>query len=188
MTPPRSPEDSSNNSIDVTANDTDDDGDTLTVQSASAANGTATPSGGSISYTPDPDYNGADTITYVVSDGNGGTDSATVAVTVTPVNDAPVADDQTVSTEEDTAASITLGRERRRRRYSDVYDKSEPQARKRFGDGHGSCRMSLTRRMTTSVVSDTFTFTGRTTATTNSRHGDRDHQRIVGRRSAHRRR
>jgi hypothetical protein len=86
-------EDSVDNVIDVVANDTDADGDTLTVSAASAANGTATPSGGSVLYTPNPDYFGADTINYTVSDGNGGTDDAVVAVTVGPISDPPTAVD-----------------------------------------------------------------------------------------------
>jgi hypothetical protein len=102
-------EDSSNNLIDVTANDTDDDGDSLSVIAASAANGTAAPSAGNVSYTPNPDFSGADTINYTISDGNGGTDTATVAVTVTAVNDAPVIIGLTspLSTPED--QSITIG-------------------------------------------------------------------------------
>ncbi|WP_197275892.1 Ig-like domain-containing protein, partial [Vibrio coralliirubri] len=57
-------------------------------------------------YTPNGDYNGSDTITYTISDGNAGTDTATIAVTVTPVNDGPVANDDTaITTDEDTAVS-----------------------------------------------------------------------------------
>jgi hypothetical protein len=86
-------EDSEDNVINVTANDTDVDDDTLTVTSATASNGTATPSGGNVLYTPDADYFGPDTINYTVSDGNGGTDSATVSVTVASVEDPPEAFD-----------------------------------------------------------------------------------------------
>ena len=46
-------------------------------------------SDGSFDYTPDANFNGADSFTYIVDDGNGGTDSATVAITVNPVNDDP---------------------------------------------------------------------------------------------------
>ena len=96
-------------SIDVLANDSDPDGDTLTISNVSdPANGTATIVGGEIVYTPDPDFNGTDTITYTVSDGNGNTDTATVTVTVNPVNDAPVAADDTASTDEDTPVTIDV--------------------------------------------------------------------------------
>ena len=76
--------------IAVLANDTDPDGDTLTVTQANAANGVVVINpDGTISYTPNADFNGTDTITYTISDGEGGFSVATVTVTVTPVNDAP---------------------------------------------------------------------------------------------------
>ncbi|WP_457747610.1 beta strand repeat-containing protein, partial [Sulfurimonas sp.] len=46
-------------------------------------------SDGTLSYTPNANYNGSDTITYSVSDGNGGSATSSVAVTVNAVNDAP---------------------------------------------------------------------------------------------------
>ncbi|MCK5647375.1 MAG: Ig-like domain-containing protein, partial [Gammaproteobacteria bacterium] len=79
------PEDSSATIIDVLANDTDLDGDTLTVDSVTQpANGTVTLVNGEITYTPNPDYNGSDSFTYIISDGNGGTDTATILINVTP--------------------------------------------------------------------------------------------------------
>jgi len=58
------------------------------------ANGTVTvAANGSYTYTPNANYNGSDSFTYTVSDGNGGVDTGTVSVTVSSVNDAPVADD-----------------------------------------------------------------------------------------------
>ncbi|MHA6316122.1 Ig-like domain-containing protein, partial [Altererythrobacter sp. CAU 1778] len=93
----------------VLANDNDPDGDALTVVSATAANGTVTINAdGTLSYTPDANFNGTDTITYTISDGNGGFDSATVAVTVTPVNDAPVANPETFSASEDTPLTLNV--------------------------------------------------------------------------------
>ena len=99
-------EDSLNNVIDVTANDTDADGDTLTVTATSASNGTATPSNGNVVYTPNTDYSGPDTINYTISDGNGGTDSAVVNVTVSGQNDAPVANDDVASVDEDSVDNV----------------------------------------------------------------------------------
>nr|WP_159064813.1 tandem-95 repeat protein [Thaumasiovibrio subtropicus] len=100
-------EDTAVSNINVLGNDTDVDGDTLTVTGASAENGTVTINAdGTLNYTPNGDYNGSDTITYTISDGQGGTDTATIAVTVNPVNDAPVANDDTaITTEEDTTVS-----------------------------------------------------------------------------------
>jgi hypothetical protein len=85
----------------VLANDTDVDEDTLSVSGfAPPANGAAVNNGdGTFTYTPNADYNGTDSFTYTTDDGNGGSATANVAVTVTPVNDAPVANagpDQTV--------------------------------------------------------------------------------------------
>ena len=69
----------------VLTNDTDVDGGPLTsTVLAGPADGTLTLNAdGSFDYTPDPDYNGPDSFTYIVSDGNGGTDTATVTLTVT---------------------------------------------------------------------------------------------------------
>ncbi len=95
--------------IDVLGNDTDADGDSLTVTAASAPNGTVVINGdNTVTYTPDPDYNGSDTITYTVDDGNGGTDTATVAVTVNAVNDDPVASDDTASVDDDSNVVIDV--------------------------------------------------------------------------------
>jgi hypothetical protein len=81
---------------DFLANDTDVENDTLTATLVSnVSNGElAFDPNGTFTYTPDPNWNGRDTFTYQVSDGNGGTDTATVVIDVLPVNDAPnVVDD-----------------------------------------------------------------------------------------------
>jgi VCBS repeat-containing protein len=52
---------------------------------------------GSYTYTPAPDFNGQDSFTYTVTDADGETDTATVDILVTPVNDAPVAADYSTS-------------------------------------------------------------------------------------------
>src|SRR5205823_5459249 len=92
-------------------NDTDVDGDSLAVTGVGAPlHGSATTHpDGTITYTPAADYNGVDSFTYTVSDGHGGTAIGTVSVTITAVNDGPVASDQVVTTDEDTAKAITLG-------------------------------------------------------------------------------
>lgn len=100
-------EDSSTNIIDVLGNDSDSDGDTLSVSNASALNGSITVnSDGTITYEPHPDFNGIDTITYTVSDGNGGAVTGTVTVTVTAVNDAPVAVNDAISVEQNSEGNL----------------------------------------------------------------------------------
>ena len=93
----------------VLANDTDVDGPTLTAAVATGpAHGTlALNPNGSFTYTPALNYNGPDSFTYTVSDGNGGTATGTVSLTVTPVNDAPVAAADSYTTAED--APLTVG-------------------------------------------------------------------------------
>ena len=89
---------------------TDVDGDALTYTAGAAANGTVTVSGGAVSYTPKANFNGTDSFVVTASDGKGGTATQTINVTVAPVNDAPTfaTASQAVSTDEDTAKSVTL--------------------------------------------------------------------------------
>ena len=87
--------------IAVLANDTDPDGDALSVASVvQPSNGVVTisPDGATVTYTPNPNFNGSDAFSYAASDGSDATASASVSVTVTPVNDAPVAADDATST------------------------------------------------------------------------------------------
>jgi CSLREA domain-containing protein len=92
----------------VLANDTDVDGDPLTVDAVTQGeHGTVSTDGASVTYTPDPDWNGTDTFSYTVSDGVL-SDTATVTVTVTPVNDLPVAADDSASTAEDAAVAVDV--------------------------------------------------------------------------------
>jgi len=89
-------------SIPVLDNDTDPDGDPLTIASVTQPeHGTTTIVDGEIVYVPDPNYNGDDTFTYVACNAANLCDTATVTVSVTPVNDTPIAVDDGVSTEED---------------------------------------------------------------------------------------
>ncbi len=97
--------------LDVLANDFDRDGDVLTITTLSdPANGTATlEADGTITYTPDPEFNGVDSFTYTIDDGHGGTSGGKVTVTVTPVNDAPVVDSGSVTVaEESQGAALGL--------------------------------------------------------------------------------
>ena len=97
-------------SFNVLTNDVDPEGDTLTVVGfTTPSNGTVVQtSNGVFQYTPNANYNGADSFTYTVDDGNGNQATATVNITVTPVNDAPDAVDDSATTAEDTAVNISV--------------------------------------------------------------------------------
>jgi cysteine-rich repeat protein len=93
----------------LTANDQDVDGDPLVVTAITAAGGGTVElrGDGTIAFTPTPDTSGPAAFSYTVSDGTL-TSTAAVAITVTPVNDAPVALDRAASTMEELPVSITL--------------------------------------------------------------------------------
>ena len=94
----------------VLSNDVDADGDSLSVASVTQpGNGTVTINAdNTVTYAPHANVNGSDTFSYTVSDGRGGRSTATVAVTVNPVNDVPVATDRAVTTQTNTALQILL--------------------------------------------------------------------------------
>lgn len=72
--------------VDVLANDTDADEDALFVDSVGqAAHGSVELVGGEVFYTPDPDYSGPDSFSYVVADDADGTDEGLVSLTVLSV-------------------------------------------------------------------------------------------------------
>ncbi len=77
-------------SVSVLVNDSDVEGDTLTVTGAGGATkGVVTFTPTSVRYKQNAHAFGGDTITYTVSDGHGGSSTGTIAVTITPVNDKP---------------------------------------------------------------------------------------------------
>lgn len=81
----------------VTVNDTDPDHDVLSVVSGTfttVAGGTVViQANGDFTYHPLPNFNGADSFDYTLADPDGASDTATVSLTVNPVNDAPDAKD-----------------------------------------------------------------------------------------------
>ncbi|HEX7166945.1 MAG TPA: cadherin-like domain-containing protein, partial [Acidimicrobiales bacterium] len=93
----------------VVANDTDAEGDPLTVSVVTTTtNGTlALGSDGSFTYTPGLNFNGSDTFTYRVTDGID-TDTGSVTITVAPVNDAPVAVNDSSTTSEAAPVGISV--------------------------------------------------------------------------------
>ena len=85
------------------SNDTDIDGDTLTPSIVNGpTNGILSLNAdGSFTYTPNSNYSGPDFFTYQVSDGHGGTDTATVVINVNSANDNPVAVNDSYEVAED---------------------------------------------------------------------------------------
>lgn len=92
---------------------TDPDGSPLTfsIVSQSGAHGTVTITNtatGAYSFTPEANYNGPASFTFKANDGTSDSAAATVNITITPINDVPVASAGTLTTAEDTAATGTL--------------------------------------------------------------------------------
>ena len=92
------------------ANDTDLDGDALTITSVgNASGGTAAIDGnGNVLFTPTADFNGTASFDYTASDGQGGASTAKVTVSVAAANDAPMTAADTVSTDEDTPVTVSI--------------------------------------------------------------------------------
>jgi hypothetical protein len=102
-------EDSGATVVNVLANDSfaPDVGETLTVTAVTQpVNGAVTLTGGVVRFTPAANFNGTTSFSYTIADGNGGTATGTVAVTVTSVNDAPTATNDTVTVAEDSGATV----------------------------------------------------------------------------------
>jgi hypothetical protein len=106
--------------IDVLNNDTfGGDGPstgTITV-TEQPSNGTVTvedngtpndPTDDELVYTPNPNFNGSDTLIYQICDANNDCDTALVVITITPVDDAPIANADTETTTEDTPLTSTV--------------------------------------------------------------------------------
>ena len=96
---PRDPKPVTYVAADLLGNDTDTEGDALTIASVtSGTGGTAVLNGdGTVTFTPDANFNGAADFTYTASDGTDNSNTATVTVNVAAVNDAPVAVDDTLA-------------------------------------------------------------------------------------------
>jgi hypothetical protein len=108
-------EDSTANIIDVLANDSDVEGTALTITdpiTITPSHGTVSVVGNKVSYTPDPDYNGIDSLTYQVCDSGTPLPAecamATLTITVDPVNDLPVVSNGTTTGTEDTTLTLDL--------------------------------------------------------------------------------
>ena len=99
-------------SIDVLGNDSDDGAlnpATVTIVDGPGNGGAVAQAGGNITYTPDGGFQGTDTFTYTVADDEGSVSNpTTVTVTVGTPNDAPVAANDTASTDPDQAILIDV--------------------------------------------------------------------------------
>ena len=100
-------EDSLNNSITLTGNDPDGDTLTYTIIS-STTNGTLNCTNENCTYTPNSNYVGSDSFTFKVNDGTLDSSTATISIDVTAVNDAPIAQDLNLNTNEDTDLNFNL--------------------------------------------------------------------------------
>lgn len=101
-------------SIDVAANDSDVDvGDSLDINSITIVTqpsfGTATANGGLVDYSPAANFNGTDSFTYTINDSFGASsNSATVTINVTGVNDLPTASNDVATVDEDDFVRIDV--------------------------------------------------------------------------------
>jgi hypothetical protein len=92
----------------LTLTGSDIEGDALTFTPAAPAHGTLSGTGASLVYTPAANFNGTDSFTFVVDDGHGGTDTGTVTITVLPVNDPPVANDDARTIDENDQVTVAV--------------------------------------------------------------------------------
>src|SRR5215211_4888667 len=146
----------------VLANDTDPDSSSLTAALVTGpGHGTLTLDGdGSFTYTPAANFNGTDSFTYRASDGTLDSGLATVTITITAVNDTPVATNDAYTTDEDTALTVAapgvLGND------SDL-DSSTLTAAVVTGPGHGTLTLNANGSFTYTPAADfngpdTFTY------------------------------
>lgn len=96
-------------SIEVTLTGSDPEGDTLEYRLAEdPQHGTVQLAGDKVTYVPEEDFVGTDAFTYEIFDGYGLSEEGIVTVEVTPVDDPPLAYEQSVSTDEDVAVEMRL--------------------------------------------------------------------------------
>ncbi len=93
----------------ITLSGADAEGDPLSFSLASSpAHGALTGTAPDLTYTPEANFYGPDSFSFTVNDGALDSAPASVSITVTSVNDLPVANPQSLATNEDTALAITL--------------------------------------------------------------------------------
>jgi outer membrane protein OmpA-like peptidoglycan-associated protein len=100
-------QDSADNHFAVLVNDSDPEGDELTIVTVGTpSNGTVVISASGILYTPNAGFYGTDSFNYSVEDGFGGTASADVTVVVRRLNEPPVAEDDEYTVMEDSSGNL----------------------------------------------------------------------------------
>jgi len=93
----------------ITLASTDVEGDALTYSVvAGPSNGSFSGTAPELTYTPNANFNGVDSFTFKANDGSSDSNTATISISVNPVNDAPLAEGQSVNVSYNTATAITL--------------------------------------------------------------------------------
>lgn len=106
---PQSASTAEDTSVAISLGGSDKDEDQLTYAVvAGPSNGSLSGTAPSLRYTPDPNFTGSDQLTFTVNDGTVDSDPATVSITVTPVNDTPVASGRDVTIQEDESVTIDV--------------------------------------------------------------------------------
>ena len=98
--------------VDGAISTSDPDGDALSYTiTGNPAQGTVAlnPATGTFTYTPNMGYNGSDSFVVTISDGNGGSTTSKVTIGVNPVNDAPVANADSINVTEGGGATTLVG-------------------------------------------------------------------------------
>ena len=106
---PQSVETAEDTAVSITLTGSDPEGSALTYSVATGpSHGALSGTASELTYTPALNYNGADSFTFIVNDGQLDSAAATVEIAIWAVNDAPVANGQSVATQQETVVSITL--------------------------------------------------------------------------------
>ncbi len=92
----------------ITLTGSDANSDPLTYSVGTPSHGSLAGTAPQVTYTPDLDYFGPDSFTFTVNDGSEDSLPATVSITISAINDAPVANPQNVQTQVNTPVEITL--------------------------------------------------------------------------------
>jgi len=94
--------------INITLDASDPEGESLTFSTVEVNNATVTINGNTATYSPNAQFNGTDTFTYLASDGTFNSNTATVTITVGAIDDEPNTQDINTSTDEDVSVVMTL--------------------------------------------------------------------------------